>query len=186
MADLNDLYDYLSDDSVVYFEPYQALSKSQCLQELDMRKDNPAFIAVELIEESKVIGNIYLKRSEADCINTYELGFIFNRHYQKKGYAKEASEAIMKHAFESLNAHRILSRCNTNNNNSSTLLENLNMRREAHRIKNMYFKSKADGRPEWFNSYQYAILADEWFRCLQTSKKKIVIRYIAVTITKRV
>jgi len=164
ITDLNDFYDYLSDESVVYFEPYEALSKSQCLQELDSRKDSPAFIAVELVEESKVIGNIYLQKTKPDFINTYELGFIFNRHYHKNGYAREASEAIMKHAFESLNAHRIVSMCNTKNTDSWKLLEHLNMRREAHRIKNMCFKMDSDGRPEWFNSYQYAILADEWFK----------------------
>jgi hypothetical protein len=36
------------------------------------------------------------------------------------------------------------------------------MRREGHLIKNIYFKRDEHGEPIWNDTYEYAILAEEW------------------------
>ena len=40
--------------------------------------------------------------------------------------------------------------------------EKLTMRKEATRLSNMFFEIDSVGKPLWFDSYQYAILAHEW------------------------
>jgi RimJ/RimL family protein N-acetyltransferase len=42
-------------------------------------------------------------------------------------------------------------------------MERLNMRREGHLLKNIFFKRDEEGNPIWNDTYEYAILAEEWF-----------------------
>jgi RimJ/RimL family protein N-acetyltransferase len=41
-------------------------------------------------------------------------------------------------------------------------LERLKMRREGHLRTNIYFKLDDQGQPIWNDTYEYAILKDEW------------------------
>ena len=58
-----DLYDYLlSQEEVVYYEPYGPYTKETAMQEAANRSNNPAFIAVRLKTEDKLIGNLYFAK----------------------------------------------------------------------------------------------------------------------------
>ncbi|OQB23383.1 MAG: hypothetical protein BWY11_01988 [Firmicutes bacterium ADurb.Bin182] len=52
--------------------------------------------------------------------------------------------------------------CNPQNTASWKVLERLNMRREGHLLKNVWFKKDEQGNPVWLDTYLYAILRDEW------------------------
>jgi RimJ/RimL family protein N-acetyltransferase len=41
-------------------------------------------------------------------------------------------------------------------------MERLNMRREGHYKKPVYFKLDSEGKPLWHDAYEYAILEEEW------------------------
>jgi RimJ/RimL family protein N-acetyltransferase len=157
--DWKDLYEYLSDENVVRFEPYEVFTEEQCKREAIQRSKNDAFLAVCLKDTNKVVGNIYFALQD---FNAWELGYVFNASYQGMGYATESAEAVIKEAFENLGARRIIAMCNPNNEPSWRLLERLGMRREGHLIKNIYFKKDAAGNPIWQSTYEYAILIDEW------------------------
>ncbi len=159
--DWKDLYEYLSDENVVKFEPYDTHTEEQCIQEAANRAGNEAFWAVTLKENQKLIGNLYFKKQEFD---TWEIGYVFNAAYQGRGYATEGARAIMDYAFRQLNARRIIAGCNTDNDASWKLLERLHMRREGHYRKLRYFKVDADNNPIWIDAYAYAILKEEWNR----------------------
>jgi len=83
--DSEDLYEYLSDTEVVRFEPYNAYTKELAVQEARGRADNPSFIAVRLKDSGKLIGNLYLEMIEPKKIETYEIGYVFNKKYQGMG-----------------------------------------------------------------------------------------------------
>ena len=68
----------------------------------------------------------------------------------------------MSYGFEQLQARRIVAMCNPENTSSWKLLERLHMRREGHLRKNIYFKRDEQGKPIWNDTYEYAILLDEW------------------------
>ena len=94
--------------------------------------------------------------------DTWEIGYVFNSKYWHKGYATEACVEFIKCAFEKLNAHRVIAECNPINEASWKLMERLNMRRESFMIKNNSFEKEENGQPIWIDTYQYAILKEEW------------------------
>lgn len=156
--DWRDLYEYLSDEEVIFYEPYEAFSEEDCKKEAKIREKDDSFFAVCLKKTGKVIGNLYLCKQD---FGTYELGYVFNKKYQKHGYATESAERILDYAIEELKARRIIAMCNPKNENSWRLLERLNMRREGHLIENIYFKLDQNNKPIWCDTYEYAILASE-------------------------
>jgi RimJ/RimL family protein N-acetyltransferase len=156
--DYEDLYEYLSDEDVVLYEPYSAFSKEACIEEALNRANNEAFLAVCLKDSGKLIGNLYFQKGDFD---TWELGYVFNKKYWGNGYATESAKKVIVNAIKEHNARRIIAMCNPKNNGSWKLLERLGMRREGHLIKNIYFKVDAKGQPIWADTYEYGILTSE-------------------------
>ena len=157
--DWQDLYEYLSQDEVVKYEPYEVFTEEASKEEAINRSNNEAFWAVCLKDTGKLIGNIYLSKQDFD---TWELGYVFNAIYHNRGYATEAARKLINWAFREQNAYRIIAMCNPLNESSWKLLEKLGMRREGHLIKNIYFKKDEFGNPIWSDTFEYAILASEW------------------------
>ena len=162
-ADWRDLHAYLSDETVVRYEPYGVYTEEECKESALKRSQNDAFWAVCLKENNKLIGNLYFQQQDPKEFQRWALGFIFNPRYYGKGYATESCNRILRYGFEELEALRIIAMCNPDNTPSWKLLERLNMRREGHLLKHKYFKQDALGRPIWTDTYEYAILAEEWF-----------------------
>lgn len=117
--DWKDLYEYLSDPEVVFYEPYDVYTEDKCKSEAIRRSNDDAFWAVCLKENQKLIGNIYLSKQD---FNTWELGYVFNLNYQGNGYATESAKAVVNYAIKKFNVHRIISRCNPDNKKSWKLL----------------------------------------------------------------
>jgi len=158
-GDWKDLYEYLSDERVVKYEPYDIFTEEGCKNEAISRSNNCDFWAVCLNDTKKLIGNIYLSEQN---FNTWELGYVFNFDYHGKGYAIEAARALVEHAFKNHGARRIVAMCNPLNTPSWKLLEKLGMRREGHLIQNIYFKVNEMGQPIWSDTYEYGVLISEW------------------------
>ncbi len=157
--DAKDLYEYLSHPEVVRYEPYEPYSLADCIKIAEERAQNSAFFAVCLKESGKMIGNIYFSKQEFEA---FELGYVFNHTYQGCGYASESAAALIGRAFEKENAHRIFAMCNPQNKNSWRLLERLGFRREAHFVKDIYFKTDSEHHPIWQDTYVYALLIEDW------------------------
>ena len=56
--DLQDLYEYLSDEKVVKYEPYKPMNINEVQGNLDWRISTDEMIAVELKSNNKMIGNV--------------------------------------------------------------------------------------------------------------------------------
>ena len=156
-GDADDLYAYLSDPEVVRFEPYETFTREQCVQEAVNRAVNPGFTAVVL--DGRVIGNIWFGKVNDD---TYDVGWVFNRAYQGKGYATEAARAVVDDAFRNRGVRRVTAHADPLNPASWHICERLGMRREGCMKKNVFFKRDEAGNPIWKDTYLYAILAEEW------------------------
>jgi len=159
--DWKDLHEYLSQEEVVKYEPYDVFSEEASKQEAIDRAENDDFWAVCLKGTDKLIGNIYFAKQDFD---TWELGYVFNSRYHGKGYATEASRAVMNDVFINKNAHRVIAMCNVLNTSSWKLLERLGMRREGHLHQNIYFKKDENDQPIWADTFEYAILKAEWLK----------------------
>lgn len=152
--DFDDLFEYLSDAEVVKFEPYKAMTAEETRDNLKWRIETDEMIAVELKENHKMIGNIYLGKRD---FNSREIGFVFNQNFWGNGYAKESCRAIIEHAFQD-GVHRIFAECDPENQNSWRLLESLGFEREAHLKQNVYFWTDEQGNPLWKDTYIYSLL----------------------------
>lgn len=160
--DWRDLYEYLSCPEVVCFEPYDVFTEEQCRREAVQRAEEEFFWAVCLKSNGKMIGNLYFQQQTPRDFQTWELGYVFNPLFSGQGYATESSRRILQYGFEQLQARRIIAMCNPKNTASWRLLERLTMRREGHLRQNIYFKTDEAGNPIWNDTYEYAILAEEW------------------------
>jgi RimJ/RimL family protein N-acetyltransferase len=159
LDDWRDLFEYLSQEDVVKFEPYDVFTEEASKQEAGRRAGDNNFWAVCLKNNSKLIGNVYLSKQD---FNTWELGYVFNKNYHGTGYATEAAKALVDDIFRNQNARRVVAMCNPLNESSWKLLERLGFRREGHLHQNIYFKKDKAGNPLWIDTYEYGLLADEW------------------------
>jgi len=107
-------------------------------------------------ETNRLIGDCALKLDEFEPRNA-EVGCNLSCDYQKRGIATEAFFCVFNYAFLELKVHRISAITDCENKASIKLLERLNMRREAHFVKNVWFKGN------WGSEYSYSILEEEWF-----------------------
>lgn len=160
--DWADLFEYLSREDVVRFEPYGVFTAEACRQEAQGRAGNAAFWSVCLKDGGKLIGNVYFQQQEPARLLTWELGYVFNPAFYGRGYATEACRGIMDYGFRRLDAHRIMAMCNPQNVSSWRLLDRLHMRREGHLHRNVFFKLDDHGDPRWVDTYIYALLSSEW------------------------
>ena len=152
--DLQDLYEYLSDEETVRYEPYKPMDMGETEKELAERIAADEMIAVVRKSDNKLIGNLYLGKREFE---TLELGYVFNRRFWHQGYAKESCEALIKKVFED-GIHRIYAECDPCNKSSWRLLEGLGFAREAHFKQNVYFWKDEEGNPLWKDTFVYSLL----------------------------
>ena len=154
--DLQDLFEYLSDEEVVKYEPYKPLTFDETRENLAWRIGTGEMIAVELKHSHKMIGNVYLGKRDFEAL---EIGYVFNRNYWGHGYAAESCRALIGLAFSN-GVHRIYAQCDPDNESSWKLLEALGFWREAHFRKNVYFRRDENEKAIWKDTYVYARLND--------------------------
>lgn len=166
------LCEYLSQPETVQYEPYDVFSKEQAVKEAASRADDPAFVAVCLKGEGKLIGNLYFGERP---FGSRELGFVFNSRYWGQGFAAEAAKALLDAAFRE-GVHRVFAECNPENRRSWQLLERLGMRREGELRQNIWFFKDGQGNPRWQDTFLYAILQEEWLRqAAGTARKRNIV-----------
>lgn len=85
-----------------------------------------------------------------------EIGFTIAPAHQQTGIATQAMQLLLDYLFNACNKHRVIAITDTRNTPSCKLLEKLGFRREAHFVKNIFFKG------EWGDEFQYAILREEF------------------------
>ena len=162
-TDADSLYEFHRRPDVVQYLYWNPQSKTDTEKRLaervlptDLAQDGDELVlAVVLTETDKLIGEVLLAMRSQEH-QQGEIGFVFNPEYQGKGYATEATRAVLMLGFERFSFHRLYGRCDARNKPSARLMERMGMRREAHFIHNEIFKG------EWGDELVYAMLQDEW------------------------
>jgi ribosomal-protein-alanine N-acetyltransferase len=160
-SDAEDLHAYLSDPVTYRFEPGKPLSLAETRDLAAERAKGNDFWAVVLKSENTLIGHLYFKQMEPGDQLTWELGYIFNPRYQKRGYASESAAALIQYAFAHCNIHRIMARCDPANPSSWKLLERIGFTREGHYRKAGCIHKDEKGDPIWNDVYEYSMLEDD-------------------------
>jgi [ribosomal protein S5]-alanine N-acetyltransferase len=162
-TDYHDLYDYLSLPEVYRFEHGKPMSLKEAKKECKQRAKGDFFWAAALKDgNKKLIGHLSFYQVEPKFFLTWEIGYIFSPAFQNHGYATEASRAIIRYAFTELRAHRVVGHCSPENTPSWKVLEKCGMQREGLARKNFLIRNDEHGSPVWLDSYQYAILEEDF------------------------
>lgn len=109
-------------------------------------------LAATLRDGGGLIGYILFKEMEA---GVYEIGWIFRRDCWRQGYAYEACAAVVRCAFEQLNAHKLMAEA-IDGVKSVGLMEKLGMRREG--IQRSHTR---DNQGVWRDLYLYGMLRED-------------------------
>jgi RimJ/RimL family protein N-acetyltransferase len=160
--DWRDLYEYLSKETVVKYEPYDVFTEETCKIEAIDRSKNDAFWAVCLKRNDKVIGNVVFKQKEPKKDLTWEIGFVFNPEFYGNGYAMESCKAVINFGFDQLKVRKVIAMCDPENVSSWKLLERLKMRRQGYKRNSNFSLNDEDAEPNLKDSYEYVILREEW------------------------
>ena len=112
-------------------------------------------LAVERRDTGEMIGDVVLFWASAQH-RQGEIGFVFHPDHHGQGFAREATEALLRLGFATFGFRRIAGRCDARNAASAGLLARLGMRQEAHFRQNEFVKG------EWTDELVYAVLAAEW------------------------
>ena len=139
----------------LYFEPPTEEQTRAWIEGVLARPpETGTVLVVELRDSGEIVGHV---TNSIDPENRQaEIGFMFAPAHQGRGYATEASRALVAHAFEHYGVHRVYGRLEPRNEASARVLEKLGMRREALLIENEWVKG------EWQSEAVYALLAREW------------------------
>jgi RimJ/RimL family protein N-acetyltransferase len=163
LADAPSLVAYRSIPELCRYVPFEAMDLGTVTARLETLWANTEITAegqaltlgAELIGSGELVGDVVLFfRSEAD--RGGEIGWIFHPGHAGHGYATEAARGFLELAFRGLGLHRVVARVDARNDASLRLCERLGMRREAHLVKNEWFKG------EWSSEIDFAILNEEW------------------------
>ena len=121
-------------------------------------------LAVELPDEpslnprassGRVVGDVSLLLRNVPS-RQLEVGWVMNPDFAGRGYATEASRALIDIAFRRAGAHRVVAQLDARNSSSARRAERLGMRLEGR------FREEHLVKGEWVDSLYYAVLADEW------------------------
>ena len=141
-------------------EPYESFDPEladafvdKCIENMKQAQPENYNFAIEF--NGKVIGGCNISVSDDKLEG--DLGWFVAKDMQNRGFATEAGYEMMRFGFEYLGLHRITAHCHTGNARSVRVMEKLGMRREGKFIKDHKYKGGV-----WGDSYEYAILEEEW------------------------
>ena len=161
--DFDALFEYLSDPEIYKYESGEPITLDEARTLTQERSRSTIFWAVVLQDTQKLVGHLYFQQTKPLEYLTWELGYIFNPHFQNNGYASESAAALIRYGFDHWGIHRVVAHCNPQNIASWRVLERIGVRREGHFRRNIFFRAAADGSPIWVDTFEYAILKEEVF-----------------------
>ncbi|MCW9017755.1 MAG: GNAT family N-acetyltransferase, partial [Kangiellaceae bacterium] len=141
--DCRRLYEYRNQPDVALFQgwtpetPEEVSNYATEMQSRDFAAAGHWYQVVVSLNESSLNEDRNIIGDMAFCIDTEtnqqaELGIALDQQYHGKGYAKEASEALINFLFSEFNLHRIHISVDPQNIASQKLWEKLGFRYEAH------------------------------------------------------
>ena len=152
MDDLEDLQAILGDEeTMAYSEPtYTRERTAEFLRQFCVEKKGA--VAAVLKATGRVIGYILVPEIDE---GVYEMGWFFNRTCWGNGYALEACKAVVDHAFNQQNAHKIFAET-IDGGKSVGLMKKLGMKPEG--IRRSQVKDRSG---TWADLYLYGLLAED-------------------------
>ena len=112
-------------------------------------------LAVVVKETDQLVGEVLLRFTNLRALQA-EVGYVFNSAFAGRGFATEATQAIVDYGFNHLGLHRIFARIDAHNSGSVRVIERLQFRCEACFVQNDVYNGI------WGDELVYAMLVHEW------------------------
>lgn len=164
--DLAAMHAYRSDPVVCRYVPFSPGTAA----ELAERLRDPERVRSVITAEGQVLFLVVVRRDTGELIGDLvlfwhsdehrhaEIGYVLHPDHEGRGFATEATRALLALCFEQAGAHRVSARLDLRNQASARLLERLGLRHEATLVEDEWFKG------EWSTTLVYAMLDREWQR----------------------
>lgn len=157
------VHSYKSRPDTVHYLPHGPLTLDEVHERIDTRwagrdlqaEGDALCLVAQEKATGRVVGDVVLFLRSVEHRGG-EVGYVLAPEGRGKGYASEAARAMLRLGFDHYGLHRIIGRIDARNAASAAVLERLGMRREAHFVRNEFWKG------EWTDEVIYAVLADEW------------------------
>jgi len=154
---------YESSELAAYDQPWPT-SPEEIKRITEWFASGDSYLAVCLKATSRLIGFVALNREQGDD-RAFNLGYVFHSDYHGKGYATEGCQAVLAHAFDRLQAHRVVTGTAAANRASCRLLERLGFKKTSESTAS--FRTTPDGKPIQFVGYTFELSRDEWNAAVQ-------------------
>lgn len=162
-ADAEAVHSYQSQEIAVRYVPFAARTVEQVGEALNRQTSKPELAQVGQFvifgawskQSARLIGQFNLGVDQLDP-KSGSFGYLVHPDHWRQGYAFEASQELLRHAFEDREFHRVTAQIDVRNQPSINLAEKLGMRREATHIDHDRLKG------ELVSEHIYALLAREW------------------------
>ena len=167
--DVDDFYDVYSNPEVMRYWSTLPLPDKQAASKLineiheGIKRDNMMKWGIALLSSDKLIGSVTLFHIDFTHRRA-EIGYAQGRAYWGQGYMQEALKAVLNHAFEILNLHRIEADVDPRNAASVRTLERLGFQREG------YLRERWQVNGEIQDAFYYGLLRPDWERDISNSR----------------
>lgn len=112
-------------------------------------------LGIEQAGDGRLVGDVVLFLHSTEHAGG-EIGYVLHPGVTGRGYATEASAAVLDLAFGELGLHRVIARMDARNTASTRVAARLGMRREA------WFRSNEKFKGTWSDELVFALLDEEW------------------------
>lgn len=161
--DIDDIYEYCSDEQVtkyLSFDAYKSVEDAKKRMDHILKTHEellrPVYWAIELKENHKVIGGIDYFDYDTDASRA-EIGYVLNSSYWNKGIMSEALEEVLKFGFEKMKLNRVQIRCDTRNIASEKVIIKNGLTYEGTQRQYEFVKG------EYVDIKVYSILKEEYY-----------------------
>ena len=166
--DVDDFYDVYSNPEVMRYWSTPPLPNKDAASKLiheihqGIERDDMLKWGIALRSSDKLIGSVTLFHVDFTHRRA-EIGYAQGRAYWGQGYMQEALKAVLNHAFEILNLHRIEADVDPRNAASVRTLERLGFQREG------YLRERWQVNGEIQDAFYYGLLRPDWERSISNS-----------------
>jgi len=166
--DVDDFYAVYSNPEVMRYWSTLPLpdrdAASKLINEIHegIKRDEMMKWGIALRSSDKLIGSVTLFHIDFTHRRA-EIGYAQGRAYWGQGYMQEALKAVLNHAFEILNLHRIEADVDPRNAASVRTLERLGFQREG------YLRERWQVNGEIQDAFYYGLLRPDWERNISNS-----------------
>lgn len=162
VSDTQRIFEYRSRPEVSRFQSWGTQSADGIQLYLrDLSKTEPGRpgswyqIGIILRSSGELIGDCGFQVLETEPRQA-DVGIALAPEFQGRGYATETLRALLDYLLVALGKDRVFGSVDPRNVRSMRLLQRVGMRKEAHRVKSLWFKG------EWVDDAIFAITASEW------------------------